>query len=75
MIQIGTWHSCVNNAHDIDVQTIHIDEWHLCHFIYTYEMINFAWLLLLNYGPWNLWCIDLSAMYQHLTGLKLNDLN
>jgi len=47
---------CLNNAHDIDVQIIQVDEWHLCLFHMRLWKKNFAWLLLPNHDPWNLWC-------------------
>jgi hypothetical protein len=47
---------CLNNTHEIDVQTIQVDEWHPCLFHMILWKPNFAQLLLPNCDPWNLWC-------------------
>jgi hypothetical protein len=43
------------NAHNINVQIIQIDEWHLCLFHTNLWKEDFTWQLLLNCGPWSLW--------------------
>jgi hypothetical protein len=48
-------HSCLNNAHNIDVQTIQVDEWHSCLFHMNLWKSNFAQLLLPNHDLWSLW--------------------
>jgi len=54
-------HSCLNNAHDIDVQTIQVDEWHSCLFHTNLWKTKFAWLLWPNCDPQSLWWSDYNA--------------
>ncbi len=42
--------------HDIDVQIVQVDEWHLCLFHMNLRKTNFTWLVYPNHGPWSLWC-------------------
>jgi hypothetical protein len=65
---IGIWHSCLNSAHDIDVQTTQVDEWHSCIFHMNLWKIVFAQLLLPNYGPLSLGRGNKYViMYSHVT--------
>ncbi len=50
---------CLNNAHDIDVQTIQVDEWHPYLFHMNLWKVDSTLLLLPNFGPYYLpmhWC-------------------
>jgi hypothetical protein len=49
-------HSCRNNAHNINVQTIQVDEWHPCLLYTNLWKANFAQLLLPIRGLLSLWC-------------------
>jgi hypothetical protein len=40
--KLCAWLLCLNNAHDINVQTIQVDEWHLCLFHMNLWKINFV---------------------------------
>jgi hypothetical protein len=50
------------HAHNIDVQTIQVDEWHLCLFHMNLWKTNFAQPLLQNHDPWNLWCTIMDSL-------------
>jgi hypothetical protein len=54
MIWIGIWHSCLNNAYNINVQTTQVDEWHPCLFHTNLWKVDLIWLILPNCDPLSL---------------------
>jgi len=70
MYKQHAWHSSLNNAHNINVQTIQVNESHSCLFHTNLWKVKFAWLLLPNRDPWSLqctWGTKLGkVMYSHL---------
>jgi hypothetical protein len=53
---MSIWHLCLHNAHDINVQTTQVYEWHPHLFHTNLRKVDFAQWLLPNHDPLSLWC-------------------
>jgi hypothetical protein len=73
MTFVTTWieiqHLCLNNVHNINVQTIQMNEWHLYLFHTNVWKTNFQWKLLPNHDSWTLWWLNFNC---HFNGQKDN---